>query len=79
MTPVSNQAQLDEWYAAARRLKEWISAHPELSDAVPHFVWHFLSDADIRLKDPLYAADQTRQVMDIVHALERGEISEGLS
>jgi len=79
-TPVSDRAELHDWYAAAKRLEDWMSAHAsELSGAVPHFVWHYLADADIRLKDPLYAVDQTRQLMDIVHALERGEPPEAAS
>jgi hypothetical protein len=80
VTPVSNRAELDAWYAAAKRLQDWMSAHaPELSGAVPHFVWHYLADADIRLKDSLYEVDQTRQLMEIVQALERGEIPNGAS
>jgi hypothetical protein len=51
----------------------------ELSGAVPHLVWHYLADADIRLKDSLYAVDQTRQLMEIVQLLERGEPSEAES
>lgn len=79
-TPVSDRAELDAWYAAARRLQDWMSANAQdISSAVPHFVWHYLADADIRLKDSLYAVDQTRQLMEIVQALERGEIPNGTS
>ncbi len=79
-TSVSNRAELKDWYANAKRLQDWMSTHAsELSGAVPHFVWHYLADADIRLKDSIYAADQTRHLMDIVHALEGGEIPEGAS
>ena len=35
-----------------------ISTLPALSDSTPHIVWHFLSDADIRFKDPRYAKAQ---------------------
>lgn len=73
----SDRAELDEWYAAARRLQEWIRADPDLSDAVPHFVWHYLADADIRRKDPAYDLEQAQCLMEIVDSLERGELPAG--
>lgn len=41
---------------------------------VPHFVWHFLSDADIRFREPDYARQQLAQLMEIVVVLERGQV-----
>jgi hypothetical protein len=72
--PAADRVQLAAWYAAARRLQKWIAGDSALSDAVPHAVWHYLSDADIRLKSPSYHQEQTLQLMEIVHILERGEV-----
>ena len=33
-----------------------------ISNIVPHFLWHFLADADIRFKDPEYAAGQRERL-----------------
>ena len=35
-----------------------ISVTPSLANSTPEAVWHFLSDADIRFKDPAYAKAQ---------------------
>jgi len=39
-------------------LKLYISASSSLANSTPESVWHFLSDADIRFKDPRYARAQ---------------------
>jgi hypothetical protein len=39
-------------------LKLHIGASPSLANSTPESVWHFLSDADIRFRDPRYARDQ---------------------
>ena len=54
--PVTNRKQLAAWRVEADRLTE--SFTPDEEDAVPEFVWHYLGDADIRLRNPGYRADQ---------------------
>jgi hypothetical protein len=54
--PVTNRKQLAAWRLEAERLTE--SFTPDEEDAVPEFVWHYLGDADIRLRNPGYRADQ---------------------
>jgi len=72
--PTEARTQLEEWYAASQRLQKWIKNDPDFCNSVPHFVWHYLSDADIRRKDSIYEAEQKVQLMEIVDLLERGEI-----
>jgi hypothetical protein len=59
--PVTNRKQLAEWRKEADRFEE--SLTPEQADAVPHFVWHYLADADIRLRNAEYRADQERRLL----------------
>ena len=56
---VTNRKELAAWRLAADRLEE--SLTPEQQDAMPHFVWHYLADADIRLRNASYRADQERR------------------
>ena len=35
-----------------------IQSCPNLGKEMPHIIWHFLADADIRFKDPSYAQTQ---------------------
>lgn len=43
-------------------LSRHLAAHSELSNLTPELVWHFLADADIRFKDPVYAQMQWAQM-----------------
>ena len=36
---------------------------------VPDFVWHFLGDADIRLRNASYGADQERRLEEVLRKL----------
>jgi hypothetical protein len=38
---------------------------------VPHLVWHFLSDADVRFKDPEYARLQLSRIVEVLDAWTR--------
>jgi hypothetical protein len=58
--PVTNRKELAAWRVEADRLEQ--SLTPEQADGVPQFVWHYLADADIRLRNPGYRADQERQL-----------------
>jgi len=70
--PTDNSG-LSQWYLEAHQLREEIIAKPDLSNAVPHAVWHYLSDADIRLKDVRYALLQRKEIDEIVAILKRGQ------
>lgn len=71
--PLTNSAELDAWYDEANKLRNVIVANVELSNAIPHFVWHYLSDADIRLKEPEYARRQDEVLFEFAKILERGQ------
>jgi hypothetical protein len=58
--PLTNRKELAAWRLEAGRLEE--SFTPEQADAVPTFVWHYLGDADIRLRNACYRADQERRL-----------------
>jgi hypothetical protein len=38
----------------------------------PHFLWHYFSDADIRMKEPDYAEIQNERVNNLIKYLNRG-------
>jgi len=58
--PVTNRKQLAAWKLEAEKLEQ--SLTEDEADYVPQFVWHYLADADIRLRNPGYRADQERQL-----------------
>ena len=67
-----NQTSLAIWSARAREVEDFLKSIRGLSDAVPHFVWHFLSDADIRVRDLGYRRAQLAELEPILDALEAG-------
>jgi len=65
--------ELRAWYERTREFEALLrSDSGALSDAIPHFVWHYLSDADIRVRDLAYRADQQATILEIIMALEAG-------
>jgi len=68
----SNNEQLSELEGECAALMNRISENASLSNSVPGPVWHFLSDADIRLKDCKYA---DAQLAVLAEALSRWEAS----
>jgi hypothetical protein len=65
--PLATQKDLVAWRTAASRLEQ--SFTPEQADSVPGFVWHYLGDADIRLRNPGYRAEQERRLQQVVRQL----------
>ena len=63
----ASKDELNEWYDQAQPLQE-----SGLLVNAPHFVWHYLSDADIRMKDEVYADLQNRRIDLVLQALKRG-------
>ncbi len=59
---------LDQWYDQAQDI---LDDH-ELLRGAPHFLWHYLADADIRMKDEVYAEMQNRRVGLALQHLRRG-------
>jgi hypothetical protein len=65
--PVTNRKELATWKLHAGRLEQ--SFTPEQADAVPSFVWQYLADADIRLRNAGYRAEQERQLKRVLGEL----------
>lgn len=65
--PLTNRKEFAAWRAAADRLEE--SFTPEQADRVPPFVWHYLHDADIRLRNADFRADQERRLQQVFREL----------
>jgi hypothetical protein len=65
--PVTNRKELAAWRLEADRLEE--SFTPEQADSVPHFVFHYLADADIRLRNAGFRADQERRLQQVFRDL----------
>lgn len=64
-TEPSSISELDEWSARADSLKLLMRA--DLGDLkVPHSLWHYLDDADIRLKDDRYAEVQIAHIITVM-------------
>lgn len=59
--------ELRQWYDQAQRLYEG-----SLLMGAPHFVWHYLSDADIRMKDEVYTKMQNQRIDTVIEFLNRG-------
>jgi hypothetical protein len=68
---VGEKRNLKAWYAAAHEVADWAQATPSVAE-VPHFFWHYISDADIRLKDLDYARLQDERVWELIAILESG-------
>ena len=65
--------QLPAWYERAREFESILRSDTgSLSDAIPHFVWHYLADADVRARDAGYRTDQQATILEIIMALEAG-------
>ncbi len=70
-TPATKR-ELPDWYDRAQELRSFIEATPGLP--LPHFVYHYLADADIRVRDEVYRAEQQSTILEVISAFERGEI-----
>jgi hypothetical protein len=64
------------WYADSLSLQKWIRSDSEFCNQVPNFVWSWLSDGDVRRKDPLIAAKDTEEIRKIIENLARGDMSD---
>jgi hypothetical protein len=63
----ANKNELGEWYGRAERLQR-----EKLFGHVPHFVRHYVSDADIRMKDEAYAEMQDARIKNFLSFLKNG-------
>lgn len=62
--PTSKSEMLD-WYDRAKIVRSFMEL--DKGDLqVPHALWHYLDDADIRMKDPRYAEAQILQIKELL-------------
>lgn len=69
-TSPATKDELDAWYQQARGFTEWLSHGPDVT--LPAQLWHYLHDADIRVKDPEYRASQDEIISGLISDLENG-------
>ena len=69
----NDRSELPAWYERAREFEAVLRAdNGALTDAIPHFVWHYLADAAIRARDLAYRADRQATILGIIADLEAG-------
>lgn len=73
-TPPRSRDDLQSWYAAARDLEANLVSTSGLGAEVPEFLWHYLADADIRLKDASYGESQDQKLELLIQYLKRSEM-----
>ncbi|WP_237077880.1 PA2169 family four-helix-bundle protein [Myxococcus xanthus] len=71
--PAQTKAEQSLWYDEAQKVQDRIKASEELL-GIPHSLWHFFSEADVRAKEPSIRDAQFKQVRAHVAVLETGAI-----
>jgi hypothetical protein len=70
----ASAGELPAWRAAAKEFEGWLNATPApLLEQVPHFIWHYLADGDIRSRDEAYRRYQERELVVVLAQLEAGD------
>ncbi|MBX9402320.1 hypothetical protein K4L06_13480 [Lysobacter sp. BMK333-48F3] len=64
-TEPASKAEMKDWYEKAREAKALMELDVGELD-VPHALWHYLEDADIRLKDPEYSKVQIAHIEETI-------------
>jgi len=71
--PLVTRDDLATWtMCAGQLLAELRAMEQSVYDSLPHFIEHYLADADIRLKDSKYCEEQQKQIAEIIKKLETG-------
>lgn len=70
----ASKSEVPRWYVLARNLEARLVVDGGLSSEAPAFLWNYLADADIRLKDSVYRDLQNRQVRLLIRYIKRGEM-----
>jgi hypothetical protein len=70
--PLDSENDMDACCTQADQLQHQLEMeYKELTATLPHFVWHYLSDADIRFKDKRYKQNQDAEIASIIQELEQ--------
>lgn len=65
---------IDAWLAEAHRVRIKFGGDNGVLTHLPHLIWHYFSDADIRRRDSGYSESQIARVAKLIEELERGRI-----
>ena len=71
--PARTKPELGAWYKEARAVQERIRESKVLHD-IPHSLWHFFSDADVRAKAPEVRDAQFEEVRRHIAVLATGAV-----
>jgi hypothetical protein len=69
---IDSPEALQVWQVEAAHLKKQLHSHPGAATTLPHFVWHYLDDADLRSRDPQYASSQNEQLHEALASMGKG-------
>jgi hypothetical protein len=67
---VRTEDELDGWYSQAKEVYDKLMADASVTLGMSDFVWHYLSDADVRFKDPRYAKLQNERLAEVIAELK---------
>jgi hypothetical protein len=69
---------LPHWYEESEAFRKYVAAeHPGVE--LPHFISHYLSDADIRARDADYRAAGQKTILQVIASFERGEVPQDVA
>jgi hypothetical protein len=69
------KAELDAWQERAMNVARRVRASPVVCGLLPPELWHYFSDAEVRLKDETYARPQLRRVDAAIEGLRQRAVS----
>ncbi|MGE5095393.1 MAG: hypothetical protein ACM3SO_09660 [Betaproteobacteria bacterium] len=69
--PIRDASSLAAWKEDALRLQLQLRRDPPLAARIPHFIWQYLADADIRARDTEYASSQETKLKEALFQLAR--------
>jgi|JI6StandDraft_1071083.scaffolds.fasta_scaffold119303_2 hypothetical protein len=68
--PLECEADIEPWRDNASQVEAYIGEHwSRLEVEAPHHLYHYFSDADIRVKEPEYRQDQEDAVREFIAEL----------
>lgn len=70
--PIGTPQELEVWYSESERIQQEFPARFPDSN-YPHDVWHFLTDADIRVRDAGYREYQERIITDYIRRVRNDD------
>ncbi|MCR6497138.1 hypothetical protein LJB71_13490 [Thermomonas sp. S9] len=68
----ANKAELKRWNSMAFRVEQELLKQGGLASDIPHFLWHYLADADVRMKSKPYRELQQAQMEILCSRLHEG-------